>query len=114
MNNPVIEGPEILSLGISVLVIVGIVILLGWLYSRLRFNGGPGGNTINVVATRGLGPKERLLLVEEGDKQLLAGLTAASVQTLHTFDRPVVTEEPIREEQGFAERLRTAVKGATR
>ena len=113
MNNPVIEGPEILSLGVSVVVVVGVVILLGWLYSRLRFNGGAGGKTINIVATRGLGPKERLLLVEVGDKQLLVGMTAASVQTLHTFDRPVVAEEVINEELGFADRLRTALKGAT-
>ena len=113
MNSPVIEGPEILSLGISILVVVGVVILLGWLYSRLRFNGSQGGNAINIVATRGLGPKERLLLVEVGDKQLLVGMTAASVRTLHTFDRPVTAEEPIHEELGFADRLRGALKGAT-
>ena len=113
MDKPVIEAPEILSLGFSVIVVVGVVILLGWLYSRLRFNGGAGSNTINIVATRGLGPKERLLLVEVGDKQLLVGMTAASVQTLHTFDRPVVADEGIREEQGFGDRLRTALKGAT-
>lgn len=112
MNNPVIDGPEILSLGISVIVVVGVVILLGWLYSRLRFTGGAASSTINIVATRGLGPKERLLLVEVGDKQLLVGMTAASVQTLHTFDRPVAADDAIREEHGFADRLRAALKGA--
>ena len=113
MNNPVIEGPDILSLGASMLIVIGAVIALGWLYSRLRFNGGGPGNVINVVASRGLGPKERLLLVEVGDKQLLVGMTASSVQTLHTFDRPIEAAAAISEAPGFADRLRAAVKGAS-
>ena len=114
MNNPAIETPEILNLGVSMLIVIAVVVALGWLYSRMRFTGGTGRNVINVVASRGLGPKERLLLVEVGDKQLLVGITAASVQTLHTFDRPIAAEEVIHEEQGFADRLRSALKGATK
>lgn len=112
MNNPVIEGPDILSLGASMLIVIGTVVALGWLYSRLRFNGGGSGSVINIVASRGLGPKERLLLVEVGDKQLLVGMTAASVQTLHTFDRPVAAGEVTGEAPGFADRLRAAIRGA--
>lgn len=114
MNGPGIETPEILSLGVSMLIVVGVVVTLGWLYSRLRFNGSTPGNVINIVASRGLGPKEKLLLVEVGDKQLLVGITAASVQTLHTFDRPVAAENAVSEEPGFATRLRAALKGATK
>ena len=114
MENPVISGPDILSLGLSMLIIVGAVVALGWLYSRMRFNGGGPGNAINIVASRGLGPKERLLLVEVGDKQLLVGMTSSSVRTLHTFDRPVVAEEAIIEAPGFADRLKAALKGAAR
>ena len=111
MNNPVIEAPEILNLGVSMLIVIGVVIALGWLYSRLRISGGAGSDVINVVASRGLGPKERLLLVEVGDKQLLVGITAASVQTLYTFDRPVALEQAHHEQRGFADRLRHALKG---
>lgn len=112
MNNPVIEGPDILSLGASMLIVIGTVIALGWLYSRLRFNGGGRGSVIKIVASHGLGPKERLLLVEVGDRQLLVGMTASSVQTLHAFDRPVAAEEVISETPGFAGRLRAAIRGA--
>lgn len=114
MSNPAIEAPEILTMGLSMLIVVGAVVLLGWLYSRMRFTGGGAGNVINVVASRGLGPKERLLLVEVGDKQLLVGMTASNVQTLHTFDRPVVAEQAIKESSGFADRLRTAVQGVVK
>ena len=111
MNNPVIEGPDLLSLGASLIVVVAAVLLVGWLYSRLRFSGGSSGNLINVVASRALGPKERLMLVEVAGQQLLVGMTATTVQTLHTFDRPVDAEAIEADGGGFGDRLRTAIRG---
>lgn len=114
MSNPVIDAPDILSLGASMLVVVGAVIALGWLYSRMRFNGTGSGSLINVVSSRALGPKERLLVVEVAGQTLLVGMTATQVQTLHTFDKPVVPEQALGEPPGFADRLRTALRGATK
>lgn len=109
-----IGGGDLLNMGISMLIVVGAVVALGWLYSRLRFNGGGAGNPINIVASRGLGPKERLLLVQIADQQLLIGLTASNVQTLHTFDKPVATEHAMSDASGFAERLRATVRSVVR
>ena len=112
MNNPVIDGGDILSLGASMLIVVAAVIALGWLYSRLRFSNGGSGDVINIVASRALGPKERLVLVEVADQQLLVGMTATQVQTLHTFDKPVISAPATEAAPGFADRLRMAVRGA--
>ena len=114
MNNPVIDGADILSLGASMLIVVAAVIALGWLYSRFRFSGAGSGDVINVVASRALGPKERIVLIEIADQQLLVGMTATQVQTLYAFDQPVVTQPAINDTPGFAERLRAAVRGAAK
>ena len=114
MSNPVIDGPDVFSLGLSMIIVVTAVIGLGWLYSRLRFNGGGAGGVIKIVASRALGPKERLMVVEVADQTLLVGMTATQVQTLHTFDKPVAAEESGEEVAGFADRLRTALRGANR
>ena len=114
MNNPVIDAPNILSLGGSMLIVIAAVLGLGWLYSRLRFNGTGSGDLINIVASRALGPKERLLVVEVADQTLLIGLTATQIETLHTFDGSVATAQVVAETPGFADRLRTALRGATK
>ena len=118
MNNPAIDGPDLLSLGMSMIVVVAAVLLIGWLYSRFRFPGGVSGSLINVVSSRALGPKERLVLVEVADQHLLVGITATSVQTLHTFDKPVtaasVPAEDATQPTGFADRLRLAIRGAAK
>ncbi len=106
---PGVGGGEILSLGAGMIVIVGVIILLGWLYSRSRFVGGGSNDLINVVATRALGQKERLLVVEVAEQQLLVGMTQHGMRTLHVLDKPVA--EPPADaapQAGFAGRLRAA------
>lgn len=83
-------GSELLSLAASLLVVVGTIVVLGWLYSRSKLFGGAANDAINIVASRALGSKERLMVVEVGGKQLLVGMTATQVRTLHVFDAPVV------------------------
>lgn len=107
---PGLGGGEVLNMGISMLIIVAIIVALGWLYSRSRFVGGGSTDAINVVATRALGPKERLLIVEVADQQLLLGMTATAVQTLHVFDKSVAIAVPKDTPVGFANRLRAAVQ----
>ena len=109
MNNPVIDSGDILSLGASMLIVVAAVVALGWLYSRLRFSNGGSGDVITVVASRALGPKERLVLIEVADQQLLVGMTPNGMRTLHVLDGPVAKSKPETQPQaGFAGRLRAA------
>ncbi|MGB5336508.1 MAG: flagellar biosynthetic protein FliO [Woeseiaceae bacterium] len=108
-STPGLGGGDVLNMVISMLFLVAVIVVLGWLYSRSRFVGSGNNDAINVVATRALGPKERLLIVEVADQQLLVGMTATAVQTLHVFDKPVaITKSPAP--AGFAGRLRTALQ----
>ncbi len=106
---PGIGGGDILSLGVSMVVIVAMILVVGWLYSRSRLAGGGSAELINVIASEALGPKERLLVVEVADQQLLVGMTASTVQTLHVFDKPLSVAAPAPDPAGFATRLRAAI-----
>jgi flagellar protein FliO/FliZ len=105
---PGIGSGDVLGVGVSMFIVLGVIVVLGWVYSRSRFLTGGASDVINVVATRALGPKERLLVVEVADQQLLVGMTSTGVQTLHVFDKPVCVAETKKEAGGFATRLRTA------
>lgn len=105
---PGLGGGDILGVGVSMFIVIGVIVVLGWLYSRSRFNAGGSSGVINVVASHALGPKERLLVVEVADQQLLVGMTATGVRTLHVFEKPVCIAENTGHPAGFASRLRTA------
>ena len=108
--SPAVGGSELLGVGFSMLVVVAAILLIGWFYSRSRFLGGGASDVINVIAIRALGPKERLMIVEVVDQQLLVGMTSTGVQTLHVFDKPIVVNETTKEVSGFAGQLATAIQ----
>ena len=110
MEAVAVDGTDLLSFAASLLVVVGTIVVLGWLYSRSKaFNGGRN-DVINILASRAIGSKERLVVVEVAGKQLLVGMTASQVQTLHVFDAPVLTVPAVDDGAGFAARLRNTLK----
>ena len=111
----VVGGSEVLSMLVSMVIVIGAIIALGWLYSRSRLATGGARDVINVVASRALGTKERLILVEVADQQLLVGMTSTQIQTLHVFDGKVVQNEVgAGNEPGFSERLRETLAGKSK
>lgn len=107
--NPVLDAPHIANFGLSLVVVIAAILVIGWFYSRMRIGAGKAGDVINVVASRPLGPKERLMVIEIGDQQLLVGMTATQLQTLHIFDKPVVDAGQAVDQEGFAGRLKSAL-----
>jgi flagellar protein FliO/FliZ len=107
-------GSEILSFAASLLVVLATIVVLGWLYSRSKTFGGGNSDVINIIASRAIGNKERLFVVEVAGKQLLVGMTAAQVQTLHVFDAPVLSMPAASDGARFGNRLRSALKDMRR
>ncbi|MDJ0751503.1 MAG: flagellar biosynthetic protein FliO [Woeseiaceae bacterium] len=106
---PGIGGGDILSLGLSLFFVVAVIVALGWFYSRSRFVSGGGADLITIVATRPLGPKERLMVVEVADQQLLIGMTATGVSTLHVLEKPIELAAGRPATGNFASRLKSAL-----
>ncbi len=64
--------------------IVGLIFLMAWFARRLTTGRTLDANAITVVATRFLGPKEKLLLVEVEGTRVLIGINAQSMTPLCT------------------------------
>ncbi len=86
----------LLALG---LVIAGIFALM-YLLRKLNHLPGKGTSAIQVVGGIPLGAREKLVLVQVGETQLLVGMAPGQLRTLHVFDKPVV--EPASSGNGGA------------
>jgi flagellar protein FliO/FliZ len=92
---------------IVVLIAIGVTALL---LRRLgRLPQGPGA--LRVLAGLSLGARERAVLIQVGDKQILLGVAPGRVQALHVLERPVDTNTTQGAAGGFAERLAQLMKG---
>lgn len=106
-------GAQLAQLSLGLLLVIGLIFLLAWLARRLqqRLPTSTGNETIQLVASRALGPRERLLLVQVGNEQVLLGLTPGSIETLHVMEEPVELPDDKPQTVGeFAQRLRQVLR----
>lgn len=87
-------GGGLAEVTLALLVIVALIAGLAWLMKRMRGIGATGHDRIQVLSERALGPKERCVLVRVGATEVLIGVAAGNVRTLHVFPEGTVTEPP--------------------
>ncbi len=111
ITGPVTVGSaEVLTVTGGLFSVVVAILLAGYLYSRMKGPRIGGNNVINIIASQPLGPKERIVLVEIADTQFAIGMTTSSVQTLHVFDKPIISRDEMPDQSGFADRLKDALR----
>lgn len=86
-----------------------LILLLAW--GLKRFQIGAGTGAIRVVAAASLGARERILLVQVGETQLLVGVGSGGMRTLHVLDQPLSVTASAQSDSPFAQRLRDMVGG---
>ena len=91
-------APSSLFTGDYLLQVVGsfvvvILLLVAVLVMLKRFNGVSAsmGGDMRVVSSVGVGQRERAVLLQVGEQQVLLGVGPGNVRTLHIFDEPAVT-----------------------
>lgn len=101
----------IVGLGIVIAVIIG----LAWFLRRLGRVGHNAGGQLKILGGLAVGQRERVVLIQVGEQQLLVGVAPGRVQTLHVLDQPLEDVQgqgsSARARQGaFADRLHRAMQ----
>jgi flagellar protein FliO/FliZ len=66
--------------------VVLLILILGWLIKRVGNFPTAGKGIVKVVGGVSLGPRERAVVIEAGDKRILVGVAPGRVQTLCLLD----------------------------
>lgn len=73
--------------------VLGLIFALAWLAKRMPGVAGGSNRALRVVASLSLGPREKVVVVDVGGKQLLLGVGAGGTRTLHALDAPLPEAE---------------------
>ncbi|WP_026304831.1 MULTISPECIES: flagellar biosynthetic protein FliO [unclassified Thioalkalivibrio] len=91
----------------GLVLVIGAIVVLGWILRRTQGGLNRGSQVIEIVAARSVGTRERLVLVQVGDEQVLVGVAPSGMRTLHTMRESVVA--PVGETPDFSSALKRAV-----
>ncbi|WP_150582610.1 flagellar biosynthetic protein FliO [Pseudomonas fluorescens] len=98
---------QLTQLVLGLLLVLGLIFFLAWLLRRVQQAGPAGrGQVIELIGSRALGPRDRLVLVQVGNEQILLGLSPGSITALHVLKEPVeVPDGTEKATPEFARRL---------
>ncbi|SDV12427.1 flagellar biosynthetic protein FliO [Pseudomonas vancouverensis] len=97
---------QLTQLVFGLLLVIGLIFLLAWLLRRVQQAGPAGkGQVIDIIGSRALGPRDRLMLVQVGNEQILLGLSPGSITALHVLKEPVQVPTTDKATPEFAQRL---------
>lgn len=108
---------QLLQLALGLLLVIGLIFLLAWVVRRVQQTLPVKGSNqvISLLATQALGPRDRLVLVQVGQEQVLLGLTPGTITPLHVLQHPVVIDTPpTAMTSAFAQRLASVLNTSTK
>lgn len=98
---------QLTQLVFGLLFVLALIFFLAWLLRRVQ-QAGPAGKAqvIDIIGSRALGPRDRLMLVQVGNEQILLGLSPGTITALHVLKEPVhVPSASEKTTPEFAQRL---------
>lgn len=103
-SSPVTSGVLLETLLGLILVLI-IIVFLAWLLRKSgQFQSSSTGDLF-IISSLTLGPRERAVLLQVGEQQLLVGVTPQHIQTLHVLEKNIESNKNTKVTPRFAERL---------
>jgi flagellar protein FliO/FliZ len=98
-------GGQLTQMVLGLLLVIGLIFLLAWAMRRVQRVGPANGQLIELLSSRAIGPRDRLVLVQVGNEQILLGITPGRITPLHVLKESVTAPVKQPATQEFAQRL---------
>jgi flagellar protein FliO/FliZ len=96
---------QLIQVSLSLVAVLIVIYALAWLIKRNRGVQGLASLPIKTLAVLPMGVKEKIVLIEVGGKQILLGLTAHNINTLASFDEPILVIKD-KDPKSFSDRFK--------
>ena len=84
-----ISSPYLLKLTGGLILVVVVIFALAWLVKKFNLAQQSHGGLIRIVAGVSIGTRDRIVLLQVGEEQILVGLTPGRIEKLHTLAEPL-------------------------
>jgi flagellar protein FliO/FliZ len=99
-----------LQMFLGLFIIVALIFGMAWFMRRMGSMSGMSSDYLKVLGGISVGQRERVVLVQAGETQILVGVAPGNIRTLHVMDKPILSVTDIKVPSGFSEKLHAAIK----
>lgn len=106
-----LAGTNVIQMIVGLIFVLILVFAIAWLVRRVGGVSLTGGGALKVISGMSMGSRERVVLLQVGEEQLLLGVSPGRVQTLHVLEKPIEVEQQVVGTSMFADKLAEVLKG---
>jgi flagellar protein FliO/FliZ len=100
-----LSSPYLFKLTGGLLLVVIVIFALAWLMKKFNLNQGAQNGLIRIVAGLSIGTRDRIVLLQVGEEQILVGLTPGRIEKLHTLAQPLEAPQGEPASASFADKF---------
>ena len=109
------SGSYLLQLVIGLIIVVLCIIALAWLARKVNRFQVVADSALKVLGGLSMGARDRVVLLQVGDEQILLGVSPGKINTLHVLAKPITTQEKPSDgpdSQSFSDKMKMAMVNA--
>jgi flagellar protein FliO/FliZ len=99
------SGGYLLQLILGLVVVIVCIVALAWVAKRVNRLQSSTDGSLKVLGGLSMGARERVVLLQVGEQQLLIGVSPGRINALHVLDEPVSDIDKISNAGSFSEKL---------
>lgn len=93
----VASNMDALTMILSLLMVLGLIVISALVLKKFNLTAYQTDG-LKVISSLPLGTKEKLVVVQVGDKQLLLGVTSQQINLLESLDQPLDIKAPVNQQ----------------
>jgi len=116
-KGPLVTSPigvgSFLHMAFGLLIVIGAILVMTWLIRRMGYVPGRVTGAMKILGGISLGQRERVVLMQVGEQQLVVGIAPGNIRTLLVLDKHVTVQDSSTDagEGSFAQKLQAMLKG---
>lgn len=87
-----VTSSTVIEMVFYLMLVVAVIFFCAWLFRRMGGMGVGAAGLIKILTAISLGSRDRIVLIQVGDKQMLLGISPGRINTLHVFDGDVMAQ----------------------
>ena len=115
MKSDPMSGSYLLQLVLGLFVVVLCIIALAWFAKKMNRFQSITDDSLKIIAGISMGARERVVLLQVGEEQLLIGVSPGRINKLHVLAKPIETtanNSAASAGKNFADKLKTVMADA--
>ncbi|MDH5216090.1 MAG: flagellar biosynthetic protein FliO [Gammaproteobacteria bacterium] len=108
--SPLDVSGSVVKVIFGLLLVVVAIFASAWFFRRFGSVSSVPSDSLKIIGGLNIGNREKLMLVQVGEKQILIGVTSTNIQTLHVLEESVPVSSTVSVGDSFSAKLNQAVK----